>query len=369
MYLPCLPCLSSPGRPSSPGKVQVQARQTYIRVHNPRPRSLSPNHKIPSTITNSKRNFNKVSSLNNYKSSITSSSTNRNGSSSRDNLVISGPMDPVLLASATPFKSPRHISLFEQSQLRSRNSNFSHKKLRESQSFDDNDYRSMKSINDKISISNNNNNNFKAHKMPALNPSIADVKNPTLNQTIVPNFAKPHLPNLINSPPHNNFLNKPGVRSFQLPSRPPNSKIPYNLPSHKFNNTIKSPNSLPVRRFSPPVRSNEIYRNGRLQWGARPRFPTLNPPPFPTPVLRFPTPDPSPITRLLSTKPLSLSSDPLSLEEDIDPLLDLSHDDHFSYSPPTSPTLVTPSCSPLYRPADDPIVAASTNIWQGILSL
>ncbi|XP_042875868.1 uncharacterized protein LOC122255685 isoform X3 [Penaeus japonicus] len=279
LYLPCLPCLASEGKDS---KLQVQAQQTYIRVHNrmdknslPRPRSLSPNHKhLDSSQKHSNLNL-------------------------RQNLTISGPMDPVHLASGTPHKAN---NLSQSSQVSKPNN----------LAISPNNIHPPDQMNSASKQSNASRN-----QKPTLSHGIRnqEVKNPTFNQTIVPNFAKPHFPNYQNLAPKSLRLRVPQASSS--PKGPmPMFSSPYN--SLRFN---YSTGSSPLQ-YSP----SHIVRGSPPQ---------------------FPTPTPYPLTRFLSS--------PLPSTQDLAyPVIhhQRSYSSYYPYS------VLTPSASPLYRPSEDPIVSA-----------
>ncbi|XP_069977062.1 uncharacterized protein [Penaeus vannamei] len=279
LYLPCLPCLASEGKDS---KLQVQAQQTYIRVHNrmdknslPRPRSLSPNHKHPDSSQ-------KHSNLN-----------------LRQNLTISGPMDPVHLASGTPHKAN---NLSQSSQVSKPNN----------LTISPNNFHPSDQINSASKQSNASRN-----QKPTLSHGIRnqEVKNPTFNQTIVPNFAKPHFPNYQNLAPKSLRLRIPQASSS--PKGPmPMFSSPYNSLRYNY-----STGSSPLQ-YSP----SHIVRGSPPQ---------------------FPTPTPYPLTRFLSS--------PLPSTQDLAyPVIhhQRSYSSYYPYS------VLTPSASPLYRPSEDPIVSA-----------
>ncbi|XP_047471935.1 membrane-associated guanylate kinase, WW and PDZ domain-containing protein 1-like isoform X2 [Penaeus chinensis] len=279
LYLPCLPCLASEGKDS---KLQVQAQQTYIRVHNrmdknslPRPRSLSPNHKHPDSSQ-------KHSNLN-----------------LRQNLTISGPMDPIHLASGTPHKAN---NLSQSSQVSKPNN----------LAISPNNFYPP----DQISSASKQSNASRNQK-PTLSHGIRnqEVKNPTFNQTIVPNFAKPHFPNYQNLAP----------KSLRL-------RIPQASSSPKG----------PMPMFSSPYNSLRYnYSTGSSPLQYSPSHNVRGSPP------QFPTPAPYPLTRFLSS--------PLPSTQDLSyPVIhhQRSYSSYYPYS------VLTPSASPLYRPSEDPIVSA-----------
>ncbi|XP_037797834.1 uncharacterized protein LOC119592993 isoform X4 [Penaeus monodon] len=279
LYLPCLPCLASEGKDS---KLQVQAQQTYIRVHNrmdknslPRPRSLSPNHKHPdSSQKHSNLNF-------------------------RQNLTISGPMDPIHIASGTPHKANN----LSQSPQVSKPNNLA---------ISPNNFYPP----DQISSASKQSNASRNQK-PTLSHGIRnqEVKNPTFNQTIVPNFAKPHFPNYQNLAP----------KSLRL-------RIPQASSSPKG----------PMPMFSSPYNSLRYnYSTGSSPLQYSPSHNVRGSPP------QFPTPAPYPLTRFLSS--------PLPSTQDLAyPVIhhQRSYSSYYPYS------VLTPSASPLYRPSEDPIVSA-----------
>lgn len=303
LYLPCLPCLASDGKDS---KLQVQAQQTNIRVHNrmdknslPRPRSLSPNHKHPDVSP-------KHSNLN------------------RQNITISGPMDPIHIASGTPFKAN---NLSTSSQVSKPNN-----LALSSNNFYPDDQNIPASKEDNVS----------RNQKPSLSQGFKsqEVKNPTLNQTIVPNFAKPHFPNYQNVPPSPLHPRVPQASSS--PKGPPVSfGRSYSTPRCGVNNLSSNPWQYSPRQ-SYIAQQPLSYPSTPLSQG--------NP--------QFPTPRPYSLTRFLSS--------PLPGSQDLS-YLTLHHQRSYSsYQPYTA---FTPSSSPLYRPSEDPIVSAVSLRQTGIFSL
>ncbi|XP_064114298.1 uncharacterized protein LOC135220771 isoform X4 [Macrobrachium nipponense] len=288
LYLPCLPCLASEGKES---KLQVQEQQTYIRVHNrmdknslPRPRSLSPNYKHSDV------------------------SPKHSNLTSRQNLTISYPMDPIHIASGTPHKT---VNLSQESRvIKPSNLVLSH----------NNTYIDQ-AAGGKLS------NTFKNQK-PNLSQSFSsqEVKNPTLNQTIVPNFAKPHFPSyqdIASNPLH--------------PRMPQSSSSPKGPPPASF---VGRPYSSPKASSSKPCLSN-VERSGSpnnlFGYSASPIFPG-------TP--QFPSPHSYPLSRFFS------STLPSSSDLSYPPVHQRSHSSYYPYA------TLTPSSSPLYHPCEDPIVSA-----------
>ncbi|XP_066948229.1 membrane-associated guanylate kinase, WW and PDZ domain-containing protein 1-like isoform X7 [Macrobrachium rosenbergii] len=288
LYLPCLPCLASEGKES---KLQVQEQQTYIRVHNrmdknslPRPRSLSPNYKHSDV------------------------SPKHSNLTSRQNLTISYPMDPIHIASGTPHKA---VNLSQDSRvIKPSNLALSH----------NNTYLDQ-ATGGKLS------NTFKNQK-PNLSQSFSsqEVKNPTLNQTIVPNFAKPHFPSyqdIASNPLH--------------PRMPQASSSPKGPPPASF---VGRPYSSPKASSSKPCPSNverSSSPNNLFGYSASPIFPG-------TP--QFPSPHSYPLSRFFS------STLPSSSDLSYPPVHQRSHSSYYPYA------TLTPSSSPLYHPCEDPIVSA-----------
>ncbi|XP_068228397.1 uncharacterized protein [Palaemon carinicauda] len=288
LYLPCLPCLASEGKES---KLQVQEQQTYIRVHNrmdknslPRPRSLSPNYKHSDV------------------------SPKHSNLTSRQNLTISYPMDPIHIASGTPHKT---VNLSQDSQvIKPNNLALSHSNI----------YLDQAS-------SGKLGKTFKNQK-PNLSQSVGnqEVKNPTLNQTIVPNFAKPHFPSYQDT---TNPL---------YPRMPQASSSPKGPPPFSF---IGRPYSSPRASSSKPCPTN-IERSGSpnnmFGYSASPIFPGTPP--------QFPSPHSYPLSRFFS------STLPSNSDLSYPPVHQRSHSSYYPYA------ALTPSSSPLYHPCEDPIVSA-----------
>nr|XP_045623571.1 uncharacterized protein LOC123773736 isoform X1 [Procambarus clarkii] len=290
LYLPCLPCLASEGKDT---KLQVQAQQANKRVHSrmdknalPRPRSLSPNHKHPDI------------------------SPKPSDPVNRQSITISNPMNPVHLASGTPYKA--NILLPSSQDLKSNNL----------------------ALNSKITSPNNQNipaikqNNVSINQQLTLSQSFKsqEVKNPTFNQTIVPNFAKPHFPNCQTISPK--FLHP---RIPQASSSPKGQSMSVGR-SPSPRSSINISNSWcynPGQSYSP----NHLwsYSSSPIQSG--------NP--------QFPSPGPYPLPQIFST--------PLPSSQDLAyPTIhhQRSFSSYYSY------TVCTPSASPLYRPSEDPVVSA-----------
>ncbi|XP_071514436.1 uncharacterized protein [Panulirus ornatus] len=290
LYLPCLPCLASEGKDS---KLQLQAQQTNIRVHNrmdnshPRSRSLSPNHKHPEVSP-------KHSNLN------------------RQNITISSPMDPVHLASGTPYKAN---NLSSDTQV-SKPNNIA----LSSKHFYPNDQN----------VPASKQNNFNRNQKPVLSQGFKsqEVKNPTFNQTIVPNFAKPHFPNYQNIVP--NSLHPRIPQASSSPKGPsPSLGRSYSSPRCSVINISSPWHYGPGQSYSP--NHPWVYSSSAVISGSP----------------QFPSPHPYTLTRFFSS-PLPSSQD-LSYPT-------IHH--QRSYSSYYSYTAFTPSASPLYLPSEDPIVSA-----------
>ncbi|XP_042228560.1 uncharacterized protein LOC121870683 isoform X2 [Homarus americanus] len=293
LYLPCLPCLASEGKDS---KLQVQAQQANIRVHNrmdknslPRPRSLSPNHKHPDV------------------------SPKHSNLANRQNITISNPMDPVHLASGTPFKAN---NLSPDSQVVKPNN-----LALSSKNYYPHDQTTPASKQNNVSRGQTLilSHGFKSQ----------EVKNPTFNQTIVPNFAKPHFPNYQNDAP--NSLHPRIPQASSSPKGPPPS----------FGRSYSSPRCS-VNNISSPWHYN-------LGQSYLPNHPWnySSPSPVTPGNPRFPSPRPYQLSRFFST--------PLPSSQDLSyPTIhhQRSFSSYYSY------TAFTPSASPLYRPSEDPVVSA-----------
>ncbi|XP_069949409.1 uncharacterized protein Magi isoform X3 [Cherax quadricarinatus] len=287
LYLPCLPCLASEGKDT---KLQVQAQQTSKRVHNrmdknslPRPRSLSPNHKHPDI---SPKHSNLID---------------------RQNIIISNPMDPVHLASGAPYKT-NNLSPGSQV-LKPNNLALSSKNIYPNDQNIPASKQSNVSKNQQLILSQG----LKSQ----------EVKNPTFNQTIVPNFAKPHFPNYQTIAP--NFLH---------PRVPQASSSPKG-PSPSFGRSYSSPKSS-VNNLS----NSWCVSSGQSLSPSHPWSYSSSP-------IQFPSPGPIPLNRFLSS--------PLSSSQDLSyPMIhhQRSFSSYYSY------TAITPSASPLYRPSEDPVVSA-----------
>lgn len=217
-------------------------------------------------------------------------------------------MDPVHLASGTPHKAN---NLSQSSQVSKPNN----------LTISPNNFHPSDQINSASKQSNASRN-----QKPTLSHGIRnqEVKNPTFNQTIVPNFAKPHFPNYQNLAPKSLRLRIPQASSS--PKGPmPMFSSPYNSLRYNY-----STGSSPLQ-YSP----SHIVRGSPPQ---------------------FPTPTPYPLTRFLSS--------PLPSTQDLAyPVIhhQRSYSSYYPYS------VLTPSASPLYRPSEDPIVSAVSLRRKGIL--
>lgn len=284
VYLPCLPCLASEGKDS---KLQAQAQQANIRVHNrversslPRPRSLSPNHKHPEIPQ-------KHSSLN------------------KQNIVISNPMDPIHLASGTPYRannlSPSPSSSKPNNLALSSNN--------------------LNTSNQNIPASKQNNVNINQISL-SQGLKTPEVKNPTFNQTIVPNFAKPHFPNYQT------------VAPAPLHPRVPQASSSPKGPTPTYGRSYSSPSGTSSPwQYSP---GQPLTPRGTMNYTSTPF--SSGPP-------HFPSPRPYSLTRFLSSSPTG---------QDLYPTIHHQRS-YSSYHPYTA---LTPSDSPLYLPSEDPVVSS-----------
>ncbi|CAL4060667.1 unnamed protein product, partial [Meganyctiphanes norvegica] len=324
--LPCLPCLAPEGS-TKDSKLQVQAQQTYIRVHNPmdktslpRPRSLSPNHKLLP-------DFSKKNSPSNNLSS--SPSNNR-----RPPLTISNPMDPIHLASGTP--GLKAINLMQDLPSIAKPNNIV---LSSSNKNILNDSISSPSNENNINLASSNNDvrcqRFSVNYDPIRKQQQKEVKNPTLNQTIVPDFAKPHFPS------YQNVLIGNGINNIQ-PRVPQASSSPKLLhPSNSNQGTLGRPTAT---TFPSPWGYNNGYPFRRDPLWSQPYNRMSTP-------SRFSTPNRYSLTRFLSS--------PLPSLEDLDSSYpNVVHQRSFSSQYPYY--TLTPSSSPLYRPSEDPIVSGGS---------
>ncbi|KAG0716733.1 Membrane-associated guanylate kinase, WW and PDZ domain-containing protein 1 [Chionoecetes opilio] len=288
VYLPCLPCLASEGKDS---KLKAQAQQPNIRVHNrvdrsslPRPRSLSPNHKHPEL-------------------------SPKHSNISKQNIVISNPMDPIHLASGAPYRAnnlspppnprPNNLAMASNNFL---------------------------SSDQNIPASKQNNVNSNQISTLRREHKTQGVKNPTFNQTIVPNFAKPHFPNYHTIAPSSLHPRIP-----QASSSPKGPTPPYGR-SHSTPNGTNSPwHNSSGHSFTPLTTPRGIWN-----YTSTP-FSSGNP--------QFPSPRPYSLTRFLS----SSNTDP-----DLYPNIhhQRSHSSYHHYA------AFTPSSSPLYLPTEDPVVSS-----------
>ncbi|MPC13471.1 Membrane-associated guanylate kinase, WW and PDZ domain-containing protein 2 [Portunus trituberculatus] len=283
VYLPCLPCLASEGKDS---KLQAQAQQANIRVHNrversslPRPRSLSPNHKHPDV-------------------------SPKHSNLSKQNIVISNPMDPVHLASGTPYRANN----LSPSPSTSKPNNLALSS------------NNLYTSDPNIPASKQNNVNISQISPLSQGLKTQEVKNPTFNQTIVPNFAKPHFPNYQTIAPSSLHPRIPQASSS------PKGPTPTYSRSHSSPSGTSSPWQSPGQSLTP---------RGTWNYASTP---------FSTSTPQFPSPRPYSLTRFLSSSPTGQELYPT-----------IHHQRSYSYHPYTA---FTPSASPLYLPSEDPVVSS-----------
>ncbi|KAF2361077.1 PDZ domain [Trinorchestia longiramus] len=401
--IPCLPCIAPDGR-RGVSNIPTYAHQSYVRVHNPvdrssssyyssfhppRPRSLSPNYKlsVPST-----------------------SPVNKSFNNSKDKIDISAPMGPVRLSSGTP----GHMHMLSL----------------------------LNSVSKSADCLSDAENNIYMEKTPEFEEYVktkmtrkldanikensAQVKNPTFNQTIVPDFAKPCFaqfpsPGLNGSPPilssspkashqlygHGSRVSKCSImnthhpRLYQTHVRP---RLRLRLPS----NIKQSPPFFPVNGrfphphfqtrhqqfpspvfYGPPVsyvhrppslgpRQGPVVRPGLSTLPRHPHFyphqyhliPSTGPHPprylIRNPVTMFPS-RPVQLSNIQHNRTIRHYLDQLQPHRYIRP-----PSPHSLMLPTPSPSylsapspLFTPSCSPIYCPGDDPFLAAARLKWTG----